>query len=187
LKDAPRDPAKAKELLKDAGFPNGFTITLWAMPVQRGYNPNARLMAQLIQSDWAKIGVKANIVTYEWAEYNKRAKTNGEHDAILYGWLGDNGDPDNWLGTTLGCDAVHGSNMAKWCNKQFDDLLAKARLVTDQNARTKLYEEAQVVFKDQVPYTPLAHANIFQPISKRVHGYLISPLGGHRFDGITLD
>ncbi|AET93535.1 periplasmic dipeptide transport protein (plasmid) [Burkholderia sp. YI23] len=187
LKDAPHDPAKAKELLKEAGFPNGFTITLWAMPVQRGYNPNARLMAQLIQSDWAKIGVKANIVTYEWAEYNKRAKTNGEHDAILYGWLGDNGDPDNWLGTTLGCDAVHGSNMAKWCNRQFDDLLAKARLVTDQNARTKLYEEAQVVFKDQVPYTPLAHANIFQPISKRVHGYLISPLGGHRFDGITLD
>jgi dipeptide transport system substrate-binding protein len=187
LKDAPRDPAKARDLLKQAGFPNGFSITLWAMPVQRGYNPNARLMAQLIQSDWAKIGVKANIVTYEWAEYNKRAKTNGEHDAILYGWLGDNGDPDNWLGTTLGCDAVHGSNMAKWCNKQFDDLLAKARLVTDQNARTKLYEEAQVVFKDQVPYTPIAHANIFQPISKRVHGYLISPLGGHRFDGITLD
>ncbi|MCE4545867.1 MULTISPECIES: ABC transporter substrate-binding protein [unclassified Caballeronia] len=187
LKDAPHDPAKAKELLKEAGFPNGFAITLWAMPVQRGYNPNARLMAQLIQSDWAKIGVKANIVTYEWAEYNKRAKTNGEHDAILYGWLGDNGDPDNWLGTTLGCDAVHGSNVAKWCNRQFDDLLAKARLVTDQNARTKLYEEAQVVFKDQVPYTPLAHANIFQPISKRVHGYLISPLGGHRFDGITFD
>ncbi|WP_087042742.1 ABC transporter substrate-binding protein [Caballeronia ptereochthonis] len=187
LKDAPRDPAKARELLKEAGFPDGFAITLWAMPVQRGYNPNARLMAQLIQSDWAKIGVKANIVTYEWAEYNKRAKTNGEHDAILYGWLGDNGDPDNWLGTTLGCDAVHGSNMAKWCNRQFDDLLAKARLITDQNARTKLYEEAQVVFKDQVPYTPIAHANIFQPISKRVHGYLISPLGGHRFDGITLD
>ncbi|KDR36972.1 peptide ABC transporter substrate-binding protein [Caballeronia grimmiae] len=187
LKDAPRDPARARALLKEAGFPDGFTITLWAMPVQRGYNPNARLMAQLIQSDWAKIGVKANIVTYEWAEYNKRAKTNGEHDAILYGWLGDNGDPDNWLGTTLGCDAVHGSNMAKWCNKQFDDLLAKARLDTDQNARTKLYEEAQVVFKDQVPYTPIAHADTFQPISKRVHGYLISPLGGHRFDGITLD
>jgi len=187
LKDAPHDPAKARELLKQAGFPDGFSITLWAMPVQRGYNPNARLMAQLIQSDWAKIGVKANIVSYEWAEYNKRAKTGGEHDAILYGWLGDNGDPDNWLGTTLGCDAVHGSNVAKWCNRQFDDLLAKARLITDQNARTKLYEEAQVVFKDQAPYTPIAHANTFQPISRRVHGYLISPLGGHRFDGITLD
>jgi dipeptide transport system substrate-binding protein len=77
--------------------------------------------------------------------------------------------------------------MAKWCNKQFDDLLAKARLITDQNARTKLYEQAQVVFKDQVPYTPIVHANAYQPISKRVKGYEISPLGGHRFDGITLD
>jgi dipeptide transport system substrate-binding protein len=187
LKDAPYDPAKARELLKQAGFPNGFAISLWAMPVQRGYNPNARLMAQLIQSDWAKIGVKANIVSYEWAEYNKRAKVDGEHDAILYGWMGDNGDPDNWLGTTLDCDAVHGSNVTKWCNKQFDALLDKARLITDQNARTKLYEEAQVVFKDQVPYTPIAHANAFQPMSKRVKGYLISPLGGHRFDGLTLD
>jgi dipeptide transport system substrate-binding protein len=187
LKDAPYDPAKARELLKEAGFPNGFSITLWAMPVQRAYNPNARLMAQLIQSDWSKIGVKANIVTYEWAEYNKRAKEGGEHDAILYGWTGDNGDPDNWLGTTLGCDAVHGSNMAKWCNKQFDDLLGQARLITDQNKRAKLYEQAQVVFKDQVPYTPIAHASAFQLMSKNVTGYEISPLGGHRFDGISLE
>ncbi|MDE1184726.1 ABC transporter substrate-binding protein [Paraburkholderia sp.] len=187
LKDAPRDPAKARELLKEAGFPNGFSITLWAMPVQRGYNPNAKLMAQLIQSDWAKIGVKANIVSYEWAEYNKRAKQDGEHDAILYGWMGDNGDPDNWLGTTLGCDAVHGSNVAKWCNRTFDDLLAKARLIPDQKARTSLYEQAQVVFKDQVPYTPIAYANAYQLVSKHLKGYEISPLGGHRFDGLTLD
>ena len=90
-------------------------------------------------------------------------------------------------GAKIACLPELFNTMAKWCNRQFDDLLAKARLITDQNARTKLYEEAQVVFKDQVPYTPLAHANIFQPISKRVHGYLISPLGGHRFDGITLD
>jgi dipeptide transport system substrate-binding protein len=75
----------------------------------------------------------------------------------------------------------------KWCDKQFDALLDKARLITDQNARATLYEEAQVVFTDQVPYTPIAHANAFQPLSKRVKGYLLSPLGEHRFDGITLD
>src|SRR5258708_12257787 len=116
-------------------------------------------MAQLIQSDGAKIGVKANIIPNEWAEYNKRAKEGGEHDAILYGWMGDNGDPDNWLGTTLGCDAVHGSNVAKWCNKQFDDLLGKARLITDQKTRTQLYEAAHVLFTDQLPYTPTPHTN----------------------------
>ncbi|TWS20329.1 ABC transporter substrate-binding protein, partial [Tsukamurella conjunctivitidis] len=50
------DPAAAKALLAEAGLPDGFEVTLWAMPVQRPYNPNARRMAVMIQSDWAKIG-----------------------------------------------------------------------------------------------------------------------------------
>ena len=50
------DPEKAKQLLKEAGLEKGFTIDLWAMPVQRPYNPNARRMAEMIQADWAKIG-----------------------------------------------------------------------------------------------------------------------------------
>ncbi|MDR8783717.1 Periplasmic dipeptide transport protein [Burkholderia multivorans] len=86
LKDAPHDPTAAKALRARAGFPNGFDLTLWAMPVQRPYNPNAQLMAQLIQQDWAKIGVRAKIVSYEWGEYNRRAKQDGQHDAILYGY-----------------------------------------------------------------------------------------------------
>ncbi len=55
VKDYAYDPAKAKELLKEAGLPDGFSIDLWAMPVQRPYNPNARRMAEMIQSDWAKL------------------------------------------------------------------------------------------------------------------------------------
>ena len=77
LKDAPRDPAAAKALLAQAGFPNGFDLTLWAMPVQRPYNPNAQLMAQLIQQDWAKIGVRAKIVSYEWANTTAARSTTG--------------------------------------------------------------------------------------------------------------
>ncbi|WP_144158027.1 ABC transporter substrate-binding protein [Paraburkholderia sp. BCC1885] len=187
LKDAPFDPAKAKALLAQAGFPNGFDISLWAMPVQRPYNPNAQLMAQLIQQDWANIGVRAKIVSYEWGEYNRRAKQDGEHDAILYGWSGDNGDPDNWLGTLLGCDAVHGSNVSKWCNADFNALIVKARSSPDVAVRTALYEQAQVIFKQQVPYTPIAHSIVSLPASKRVKGLLFSPLGSHRFDGVWLE
>ncbi|MEX3957496.1 ABC transporter substrate-binding protein [Trinickia sp. EG282A] len=187
LKDAPRDFAKAKALLAQAGFPNGFDLSLWAMPVQRPYNPNAQLMAQLIQQDWAKIGVRAKIVSYEWGEYNRRAKQGGEHDAILYGWSGDNGDPDNWLGTLLGCDAVHGSNVSKWCDKSFDALIDKARATSNVDERTALYRQAQVIFKEQVPYTPIAHSIVSLPVSKRVNGMLLSPLGSHRFDGVSLN
>lgn len=149
LKMASYDPEKAKALLAKAGFPNGFDITLWAMPVQRAYNPNGRLMAEMIQADWAKIGVKAKIVTYEWGEYIKRAHA-GEDDTMLIGWTGDNGDPDNWLGTLLGCDAVNGNNFSKWCYKPFDDLVKKGRETTAQADRTKAYTQAQQIGRAHV-------------------------------------
>ena len=65
IKDAPHDPVKARQLLKEAGIAPGTQINLWAMTVQRASNPNARMSAQMIQADWAKVGIKANIVSYE--------------------------------------------------------------------------------------------------------------------------
>ena len=74
-------------------------------------------MAELIQADWEKIGVKTKLVTYEWAEYRKRSKT-GEQAVMMFGWSGDNGDPDNFFVPLLGCEAVKGGgNVARWCNK----------------------------------------------------------------------
>lgn len=185
LKDAGYNPAKAKEILAKAGFPNGFETTLWAMPVQRPYNPNAKLMAELIQSDWAKIGVKAKIVTYEWGEYLKRAKA-GEDDTMLIGWTGDNGDPDNWLGVLLSCASVGGNNYAQWCNKEFDDLVVKARTLTNQQERTRLYEKAQVVFKRELPWTTIAHSTSFQPVRKEVQNFKVSPFGLNSFYGVSI-
>ena len=96
IKDDPYDPAAAKKLLADAGYPNGFTTDLWAMPVQRPYNPNARRIAELMQADLAKVGVTAEIKSFEWGEYRKRMQA-GEHQMGMLGWTGDNGDPDNFL------------------------------------------------------------------------------------------
>ena len=185
IADPPRDLAKAKRLLQKAGFKDGFELTLWAMPVQRAYNPNARLMAEMIQADWAKIGVKAKIVTYEWGEYVKRAHA-GEYDTLLIGWTGDNGDPDNWLGVLLGCSAVGGSNFARWCYKPFDELIVKARQTTDVAERTKLYRQAQRVFADQRPFTPIAHSLVYQPLRKDVTGFKIDPFGPTQFWNVGL-
>jgi dipeptide transport system substrate-binding protein len=185
LTGAPFDPAQAQALLAKAGYPHGFDISLWAMPVQRPYNPNARLMAEMIQSDWAKIGVRAKIVTYEWGEYIKRAHA-GEDDTMLIGWNGDNGDPDNWLGTLLGCSAVDGNNFSKWCDKSFETLIIKGRNTTDQAARSKIYTEAQQIFAAQLPFSPIAHSTAYLPVSKNVTGLKIEPLGYLRFDGVGL-
>ena len=185
IKDPAFDPAKARELLKAAGVKEGSEITLWAMPVQRPYNPNAKLMAEMLQSDWAKIGIKAKIVTYEWGEYLKRSKA-GEHDAMLIGWSGDNGDPDNWLGTLYGCDAVDGNNFSKWCNADYDKLVKAAKATADQPKRVELYKQAQHILKDQVPITPIAHSTVFQPMRKNVQDFLISPFALNSFYGVGI-
>ena len=186
LKDAPYDPEKARTLLQQAGVKDGTRVTLWAMPVQRPYNPNAKLMAEMLQADWGKVGIKVDIVSYEWGEYLKRMKT-GEHDIALIGWTGDNGDPDNWLGTLFGCDAIGSNNYARWCDRPYDDLVKRAKQVTDREQRSTLYQQAQQRLKTQVPITPVAHSTINQPISARVKGFHVSPFGRNDFAGVELE
>ena len=111
-------------------------MKIWAMPVQRPYNPNARRMAELIQADFAEIGVKVEIVSYEWGEYLERSKALDRDGAVLLGWTGDNGDPDNFLAVLLGCDGVGGSNRAQWCNEPFDDLLIQKAKTVSRSGRT---------------------------------------------------
>ncbi|MEK2611919.1 ABC transporter substrate-binding protein [Pseudomonas shirazensis] len=185
IKDAPYDPEKAKQLLKEAGIKEGTEITLWAMPVQRPYNPNAKLMAEMLQADWAKVGIKAKIVSYEWGEYIKRSK-GGEQGAMLIGWSGDNGDPDNWLGTLYGCDAVDGNNFSKWCYKPYDDLIKQAKATPDQAKRSELYQQAQHILKQQVPITPIAHSTVYQPMRSTVQDFKISPFGLNSFYGVSV-
>lgn len=185
VKDYPYDPEKAKQLLAEAGYPNGFETDLWAMPVQRPYNPNARRMAEIIQADWDKVGVKAKIVSFEWGEYLKRSK-DGEHQTVLLGWTGDNGDPDNFLAVLLGCDAVGSANRARWCYKPFEDLIQEAKRVSDVNERTRLYKEAQVIFKEEAPWVTIAHSVVFQPVRKEVVDFRIDPFGGNVFYGVDL-
>lgn len=181
------NPEKAKELLKEAGHADGFTIDLWAMPVQRPYNPNARRMAEMIQADWAKVGVKANIVTYEWGEYLKRAKA-GEHQSVMMGWTGDNGDPDNFFATLFSCAAAKdGSNYSRWCYKPFEDLIQPARAESDHAKRAALYQQAQVVMHDQAPALIIAHSTVYEPVRKEVKGYVVDPLGKHHFENVSME
>jgi dipeptide transport system substrate-binding protein len=184
VKDYPYDPAKAKALLAQAGLPNGFETDLWAMPVQRPYNPNAKRMAEIIQADLDKVGVKAKIVTYEWAEYLKRART-GEHQSILLGWTGDNGDPDNFLSVLLSCAAAK-TSASRWCYKPYDDLMQQGRKIPDVAKRTEIYKQAQVIFKEEAPWFTVAHSVVYKPVRKEVVDFKISPFGHHYFYGVDI-
>lgn len=185
VQDDPYDPEAAKKMLADAGVKD-LEMKVWAMPVQRPYNPNARRMAELIQADFAAIGVKAEIVSYEWGEYLKRSKDVERDGAVLLGWTGDNGDPDNFLAVLLGCDGVGGSNRANFCHQPFEDVIQKAKIVSDPAERTKLYQEAQLIFKEQAPWATIAHSIVFQPVRKEVVDWKIDPFGGNIFYGVDL-
>lgn len=183
--DDPYDPEAARAALEAEGVKD-LKMKLWAMPVQRPYNPNARRMAEVLQSDFAKVGVEVEIVTYEWGEYLKRSSDVNRDGAVLLGWTGDNGDPDNFLAVLLSCDAVGGSNRSQWCNAEFNDIITKAKQVSDVDERTRLYEEAQVVFKREAPWATIAHSLVSEPISVRVQNYKVDPFGGHYFYGVDL-
>ncbi len=185
IKDDAYDPEAAKKMLEEAGVKD-LSMKVWAMPVSRPYMLNARRAAELMQSDFAKIGVKVEIVSYEWAEYLDRSKAKDRDGAVILGWTGDNGDPDNFLHTLLGCDAVGGNNRAQWCNEEFNDLVVKAKATTDQNERVKLYEQAQEVFKREAPWATLDHSLSVVPMRKEVEGFHQSPLGDFAFEGVDL-
>lgn len=186
IQDIHYSPQQAKQILNEEGFSNGFNMHLWAMPVQRTYNPNAIKMAKLIQKDLEKIGVRVKIISYEFGTFLEKTK-RGEHHSALLGWIGDNGDPDNFFSSLLGCAAtVSGNNASFWCYKSFDDLITIARQESDQKKRAKLYEEAQVIFNQQLPWVPIAHAQQFVLANKRVVNFQLMPTDGMYFNDVYL-
>jgi peptide/nickel transport system substrate-binding protein/dipeptide transport system substrate-binding protein len=175
------NPARARQLLASAGFKDTIELDLWALPVSRPTNPNGQLMAQMIQQDWAKIGVKAHIKTYEWGEYLKRA-AKGEHDVYMSGWSGDSGDPDDFLATNLTC-ALNKTGV-KFCNKEFDALVEAGRSTTDPQRRAAYYEKAQVIFKYERPWMTMAHSTVYIPMSQKLEGFIMAPNGSVSFENV---
>ena len=181
----PYDPVKAKALLAEAGYPDGFTVDLWTIPVVRAYMPNGRRTAEIIQADWAKIGVTAKIVTYEWGEFLRRRR-NGEADVAMNGGTWDYPDPSELTATETCAAIADGSNVSHWCDKAFSDLIGRADVVTDQDERTKLYQQAQAVFRDAVPSMMFADVRGFIGVRDSVQGFKLHFLGGQPFGGVGL-
>lgn len=181
------NPSKARELLAEAGYPEGFTLSLWTLPVTRPFNPNGIKMGVLMQQDLAKVGIKVNIKAYDWGTYLEKIKL-GEHEMAQLGWTGDNGDPDNFLYTLLSCDSVtRGSNNARYCQKQFNDLIVKARAVSDRHLRTVLYQQALKKLSQDTPIIPIAHSKVFRGMSASVKGYVMDPLDMDNFFDLSLE
>ncbi|MDO4697850.1 MAG: ABC transporter substrate-binding protein [Pasteurellaceae bacterium] len=179
------DLDKAKALLAEAGYPNGFETEIWVQPVVRPSNPNPRRTAEIIQADWAKIGVKAKLVTHEWADFNKRTR-EGEFHAGTYGWTSRNGDPDNFLFPLFSKENIPGTNYSRWTNDEFEQLIQQASQIQQPEKRAELYQQALGIWQKHSPIIPLAHAINYVPLSKRVEGFVQNPFGYTPFYSVSL-
>lgn len=178
------DPEKAKALLAEAGY-NGEEFELWAMPVPRPYMPDGQKVAEAIQKNLEDVGMKAKIVTYEWATYLEKAK-NGEADAFLLGWTGDNGDADNFLYTLLDKDNIGSNNYAYYSSDEAHTLLVQAQSEVDEDKRNELYKQAQVIIHEDAPWVPLAHSTPLIAAKATVQDYLPHPTGSEALTNVSV-
>jgi dipeptide transport system substrate-binding protein len=188
VRDYEYDPAKARALLARAGFADGFAVDLSLPSVSYPFNPDSKRMAEMIQADWDKIGVKTRLVRFDTASYSRHLRA-GEHMAAIVGWSGDNGDPDNFFTPLLSCAALNGGgggNFARWCDSEFEALIVQAAQTPKQAERARLYEKAQLIVKEEAPWITVAHAVYYEPARKEVRNYKLDVFDHHNFSKVEI-
>ena len=149
------DPARAKELLKQAGYPNGFKITLDG-PNDRYVN-DAKII-QAVGQMWTRIGVPTTVEGITWSNFVGRAN-NQEFSAFLLGWSSSSGEASNPLRALVATyDASKGMgtvNRGRYSNPKLDALIAQALGTADDHAREKLLQQATRIAVDDVALIPL--------------------------------
>jgi len=175
--DPPYDPARARALLMQAGYPHGFSTTLWYPTAPRPYLPEPDGVAEAIQAQLRSIGIDARLQGMEWSVWLQRVE-NGEHDLTVSGWTGDNGDPDNFLYATFDQDAAHApgaSNTSFWRDPRYHALVLAGQRESEPARRAAAYRQALSIIRDQVPAVSIAHTSSPIVFRAAVRGFVPSP------------
>lgn len=150
------NPEKAKQLLAQAGFPNGFEIKLW-VPESGSGMQSPKEMATVIQSDLAKVGIKTQMTTFEWTTYLANLNKGTDHAIFVNSWMAGAEDPDMLLSFLYHSRKIPFPNRAHYRNTEVDGLIDKAGTLTDRNERVKLYGQVQEIIAKEVPYVVIDH------------------------------
>jgi peptide/nickel transport system substrate-binding protein len=168
------NPDRTRELLTEAGYPDGLDCNLWVMPVSRGYYPDPAKVGEAIQADLIAAGINAEIVTYDWGTYLDLTR-QGEHAMCMLGWMPDFPDPDNFLFTFFG------GGDSRWAQDRPPDqrvyeLLVEAKTELDPVRREQLYYEANAVIHGACPGVPIVHGAEVYAATTALQGYEASLL-----------
>jgi peptide/nickel transport system substrate-binding protein len=174
-KGYPYDPEKAKKLLAEAGYPNGFKTEFISYNSARGYNPAAADLAVAIQGYLQKIGVEASIRKQEIGAHLSEIRSGKYGGMFLVGFTGDNGDPDNFLYFLFDSVGIPVNNTARYKNPAVDKLLGEAQQLADHGKRVQLYEEAQKIITDDAPWIFINSVLQVRAVRKEVKGFVLNP------------
>jgi len=149
------NPEKAKALLAEANFPDGFSTEFWYVPVIRGYSPDGKAIAEAIAVDLAKIGVKVELKTEDWGAYLQH-RNEGKFPMWMLGWGSDNGDPDNFIGYHFAHPIGEPKVEDCYASDKLSQLLIDGAKEPDIAKREKLYQEAEQLVHDDMARIPVA-------------------------------
>jgi peptide/nickel transport system substrate-binding protein len=177
------DPAMAKKLLAEAAADGTFdpnqVFKLYAPSTPRPYVSQPERVARFLQASLEQAGIHTELVLQPYAAHRASVE-NGEHDLCVFGWVGDTGDPDNFLYVLLHSDnAVPGSaqNIAFYRNAEVDRLLVAAQAAVEQPVRTALYADAQDLIARDAPWVPIAYSELVVAARAGIEPVILTPLG----------
>ncbi|WP_022940824.1 ABC transporter substrate-binding protein [Psychromonas hadalis] len=177
-------PQQSMTKLKVINFDFNKNIRIIAPIKNSIFNPNFYKTAELIQSNWADIGIKSEIILLRESELHNTLLT-GDYDIYLTGSSPYIKDPDNLFRPLLSCNAnSFEGNSSQWCDETMQNLLDATLLETNFIQRVKNYYQLQEMIQAQRIYLPIAHLLRFDVFNKNISGLLVDPLTGIDFQAV---
>ena len=175
---------KAKELLAEAGYPNGFDIVL------NVNEDNQRVdTAVVIQDNLKAIGVNVQIKTYQWASYVAFVENpSQEKGMFLMAWNIANDDPDELLYPLYHSSQIDAhTNVVFYKNEDFDNLISKARETIDKEKRIDLYKKAQDIIQEDLPHYAILYPMQNFAYKKNIKGIEVNKRGYFNFQNTIVE
>lgn len=162
---------EAKQLLSDAGYPNGEGLpALTYSTNDAGYH---KTVAEYLQQAWKEIGVTLKVEVVEWSSFTPMRRA-GDYEISRNGWVGDYSDPSNMLELMY---STNGNNDGKFNNADFDAAIDESRATVDAEARSAALHKAEDIMMEEASCIPIAYYNDFWLQSEKIEGMWHSATG----------
>ena len=177
----PTDPAGARRLLAEAGYPEGRGLP--PLELLCDNSENLRLVAEALQEMWRReLGVQVRVHNLEMKSVQSESRT-GRYQMSLADWVADYLDADSFLNVWRGSD---GNNRTGWSSADYESLLFAAARTADPGEHARLLRRAEQLLLDAAPVIPLyfnPHVFLLQP---SVHGWYPNVLDHHPYQAVWL-